>query len=952
MFFFKILYFFWRKIKSFYMFVYKFLQLLKSKGNILVSLWETRILHAFFTYKNVGKLWYLPQHINRVYRYYLKKVKKKILIRIKMLHMFKRSFFVFRTMRRAYWLEGKDLRPFTEKYWSRTVAKYLRDLHKNNLFFYTITSVLHFLFFFAFFFAFIFFHVTYQIVVVAGFYVVKWISGTILFVLGYLSKIFHREITTGVVYLVYTYLWYIFFMYFFFFTRYSGRYLAYASLHYIAVWVIAYFKFWIVILKILLYTLPVVIYIQDTLEHLPYLWLEFYYNFFLIFDFIRFLLSTYSKFDYSYWIITYNIFFNVYIYLCSCFFILQDYQDDYFVTLLGDWNYACLIQTFFILYRGLFFFSIQITNIWLNLISDFFYNFSLVFSLICYYCFISFSNNMFFEFLTPVVSIYALVNTYVFLLILNIVILILITFNFFFLGKINFYKFYNLCFFCLFIISVYVQYNIFNLDELTINLDITQNYIYFYNHIFSFNFGQNFLYFSTTTVQIAFFVNLFSIFYLSNDQKYEKFILLLNYFVFSMILLIHANNFIMIFLFWELIGITSYFLINFYELKSVSFKSAFKAFSFNRVSDVSLLVSIIIFWNATGSFSINEPTLLYFICNSTSYSIFFFKLNTLTLFLIFLTIASFCKSAQFGFHFWLPDSMEAPAPASALIHSATLVSAGLVLYVKFITVYKFDAQINIIVLIIATVTVVFGSIVSSVQTDLKRLLAYSTISNCGLLFVSVVLSNLQTTLCLFQFHGLTKSLSFLFVGYIIILYGHNQDMRIIGSQNFLLKLVFINMFTVLSYLSAWSWAPSNILKHIIFVPTNFINYIFLIKFLLIFSTVFSLMYSLRIVFFNAFVNKKYKKNTMYTYVNYKNVNNILYCFFGFCIFMFYVKFFSLFFTNNPITNNSVFITYKIFLWIFVTTFIVYFFFYSSNKIKKSNLKQILFLSFLFFILLL
>lgn len=219
MFFFKILYFFWRKIKSFYMFVYKFLQLLKSKGNILVSLWETRILHAFFTYKNVGKLWYLPQHINRVYRYYLKKVKKKILIRIKMLHMFKRSFFVFRTMRRAYWLEGKDLRPFTEKYWSRTVAKYLRDLHKNNLFFYTITSVLHFLFFFAFFFAFIFFHVTYQIVVVAGFYVVKWISGTILFVLGYLSKIFHREITTGVVYLVYTYLWYIFFMYFFFFYK-------------------------------------------------------------------------------------------------------------------------------------------------------------------------------------------------------------------------------------------------------------------------------------------------------------------------------------------------------------------------------------------------------------------------------------------------------------------------------------------------------------------------------------------------------------------------------------------------------------------------------------------------------------------------------------------------------------------------------------------------------------
>jgi NADH:ubiquinone oxidoreductase subunit 5 (subunit L)/multisubunit Na+/H+ antiporter MnhA subunit len=147
--------------------------------------------------------------------------------------------------------------------------------------------------------------------------------------------------------------------------------------------------------------------------------------------------------------------------------------------------------------------------------------------------------------------------------------------------------------------------------------------------------------------------------------------------------------------------------------------------------------------------------------------------------------------------------MEAPAPASALIHSATLVSAGLFLYIKFMVIYKYTPNFNLFVLILSTITVVFGSVISATQTDLKRLLAYSTISNCGLLFVSAVLSNLNTTMYLFQFHGLTKSLSFLYVGFIIIIYNHNQDIRLIGSQNFLLKLLFVNQILVLSYLSAW-----------------------------------------------------------------------------------------------------------------------------------------------------
>lgn len=146
--------------------------------------------------------------------------------------------------------------------------------------------------------------------------------------------------------------------------------------------------------------------------------------------------------------------------------------------------------------------------------------------------------------------------------------------------------------------------------------------------------------------------------------------------------------------------------------------------------------------------------------------------------------------------------MEAPAPASALIHSATLVSAGLFLFLKFYLYYKISYIFSLLVLIVGSLTCLFGSLISATQTDLKRLLAYSTISNCGLLFVSCVVSNHLNTLYLFQLHGLTKSLSFLFVGFIIINYNHNQDLRLIGSQNLLYKYVLLGLLLTISYLSA------------------------------------------------------------------------------------------------------------------------------------------------------
>jgi NADH-quinone oxidoreductase subunit L len=145
--------------------------------------------------------------------------------------------------------------------------------------------------------------------------------------------------------------------------------------------------------------------------------------------------------------------------------------------------------------------------------------------------------------------------------------------------------------------------------------------------------------------------------------------------------------------------------------------------------------------------------------------------------------------------------MEAPAPASALIHSATLVSAGLFIVLKFYIFYKLSPYFSLTVAVVGAITSLFGSIVSLTQSDLKRVLAYSTISNCGLLFVSSMLTTHTNTLLLFQFHGLLKSLAFLFVGFIILILTHNQDYRLLGSTTYNIKFILLGFNIIMCCLS-------------------------------------------------------------------------------------------------------------------------------------------------------
>lgn len=266
--------------------------------------------------------------------------------------------------------------------------------------------------------------------------------------------------------------------------------------------------------------------------------------------------------------------------------------------------------------------------------------------------------------------------------------------------------------------------------------------------------------------------NIYILNYFKYEEREEEFILLINWFILSMIILVCGNNFFTIILGWELIGLTSFLLINFWKFKAITLGCSFKAFTFNKFSDLLLLISFCTLWNL---FQINDiDTLLVAI----SYNLNFSN-NALLFSAVCLFLCSSIKSAQIVGHLWLPDSMEAPVPASSLIHSATLVSAGIFLILKFQTIFYVTNLLNMLFLV-GSFTACYGGIVAASQSDVKKLLAYSTISHCGFIITSIALNNVVVTVVYLYLHGLYKAVTFFCVGS-TIKYNGTQDMRLMGS---------------------------------------------------------------------------------------------------------------------------------------------------------------------------
>jgi len=360
-------------------------------------------------------------------------------------------------------------------------------------------------------------------------------------------------------------------------------------------------------------------------------------------------------------------------------------------------------------------------------------------------------------------------------------------------------------------------------------------------------------------MSIAVFVYFYTYCYFRYEPSVERLVTLLMLFVNSMILLVLSGNLIVLFLGWELIGVTSFFLINFWGMRINTLKSALKALVFNKVSDSFILASLILIY---GVFNTAD---IVVICTSVPFytncyvDIGFIEVRALDVVSLLLLIAAFIKSAQFGFHLWLPDSMEAPAPASALIHSATLVSAGIFLILRLAPLFELSIFAYTLIPAMGAITAFYGGIVSAAQTDVKRILAYSTISHCGFMVLLSATFNLDLVLIYLYVHGFFKALLFLSAGSVMRFF-KCQDFRYMGSAYKYLPVECVISIFGFWHLSGGPLSFGYVAKHYIItsITGNSIFTIFLIINVIL-SILASIMYSSRFVYFVYFDFKKAKK---------------------------------------------------------------------------------------------
>nr|ADI99796.1 NADH dehydrogenase subunit 5 [Hydra vulgaris] len=344
-------------------------------------------------------------------------------------------------------------------------------------------------------------------------------------------------------------------------------------------------------------------------------------------------------------------------------------------------------------------------------------------------------------------------------------------------------------------------------------------------------------------ITVSFFVHLFSYSYMENDPHLPRFISYLSLFTFFMIILISSSNLIQLFIGWEGVGLCSYLLINFWYTRIQANKSAIKAMIINKLGDIGLLIGIIYLWIFTGSFEFND----IFIISITN------NFYTLYIPLFFVLIGVIGKSAQLGFHMWLPDAMEGPTPVSALIHAATMVTAGVFLIIRMSPIFELSSTVLILIIIIGSLTSFFSATIGMVQNDLKKVIAYSTCSQLGYMIMICGFSFYDLSLFHLINHGFFKALLFLSAGSIIHAINDEQDMRKYGALKNFLPLIFIFIIIGsiallgLPFLSGF-YSKDLIVEVALF--SNFLSFSVWISISAVFITAF---YSLRLIYF-TFIN--------------------------------------------------------------------------------------------------
>ena len=368
--------------------------------------------------------------------------------------------------------------------------------------------------------------------------------------------------------------------------------------------------------------------------------------------------------------------------------------------------------------------------------------------------------------------------------------------------------------------------------------------------------------FLVTSVSTA--VHLFSLEYMKTDPSRNLFLSYLSLFTFFMLILITAGNFVQFFIGWEGIGLCSYLLINFWYMRIEANKAAIKAVLVNKIGDCALILGVGVGFNAFATFNFldfltfTDLPYWYFCLDSVFVYVTFFlnkwfilTIHPLTFMTFFFLIAVMCKSAQIGFHTWLPDAMEGPTPVSALIHAATMVTAGIYLVIRLNKLFEYSSIVLSLMVIIGALTAVFAASVALLQTDLKKMIAYSTCSQLGYMLVACGLSKYGIALFHLMLHGFFKALLFLVAGAILHSMNDVQETRYMRKLAFFINDYFfflvVGSFSLGGLVCFGGYYSKDLIifSSVLVLQSKFFGYF--IYFLLVLTAFFTIVYSFSIL---------------------------------------------------------------------------------------------------------
>ncbi|MHB8257892.1 MAG: NADH-quinone oxidoreductase subunit L [Acidiferrobacterales bacterium] len=281
---------------------------------------------------------------------------------------------------------------------------------------------------------------------------------------------------------------------------------------------------------------------------------------------------------------------------------------------------------------------------------------------------------------------------------------------------------------------------------------------------------------------VSLMVHIYTIGYMRDDPGYQRFFSYIALFTFAMLMLVMANNFLQLFFGWEAVGLVSYLLIGFWYTRESAIRANLKAFLVNRVGDLGFLIGIAAIYQYFGTLDYAAVfAIAPQLANTTVQVLPGVSSGVITLICILLFVGAMAKSAQVPLHVWLPDSMEGPTPISALIHAATMVTAGIFMVARASPLFELSDTALSVILVIGSITALFMAFLGVVQNDIKRVIAYSTLSQLGYMTVALGASAYAAAIFHLMTHAFFKALLFLAAGSVIIAMHHEQDLRKMGG---------------------------------------------------------------------------------------------------------------------------------------------------------------------------